>query len=130
MRSRSRIKLIFILLLIIAAGLFSRSDNASVLPQFLQDYAGDALWAIALYLFLAFISPGAGAKELCFLALVISFAIEFSQLYQADWINAVRSTRPGGLVLGYGFNWSDLLCYSSGIFLSFVVDSQRRNRWK
>lgn len=128
--SRSRVKLFFLLLFVVAAGLFSRSEHASILPVFVQTYAGDTLWAIALYLFLALFAPGAGAKELFFLSLVISFAVEFSQMYQAEWINSVRHTRVGGLILGFGFKWSDLLCYSSGILLSFVIDNQRRNRWK
>ncbi|MCK5133008.1 MAG: DUF2809 domain-containing protein [Candidatus Sabulitectum sp.] len=124
---RSRTRLFFLFILVVAAGLFSRSGYASVLPQFVQNYAGDTLWALALYLLLAFVSPGAGAKELMFLSLIISFAVEFSQLYQADWINSVRNTGPGGLILGFGFKWSDLLCYFAGIFIGFVIDSQRRN---
>ncbi|MCK5785263.1 MAG: DUF2809 domain-containing protein [Candidatus Sabulitectum sp.] len=119
-----------LLLLVIAAGLFSRSDHASVLPQFLQNYAGDALWALALYLFLAFITPEAGAKDLLFLSLAISFAVELSQLYQADWINSLRGTRVGGLILGFGFKWSDMLCYFTGIFVGFVIDFRRRNLWR
>lgn len=124
---RSRTRLFFLLILVVAAGLFSRSGYASVLPQFVQNYAGDTLWALALYLLLAFVSPGAGAKELMFLSLIISFAVEFSQLYQADWISSVRNTIPGGLILGSGFKWSDLLCYFTGIFIGFVIDSRRRN---
>jgi len=124
---RNRLKLFALLLLVTAAGLFSRSGYASVLPEFVQEYAGDTLWALALYLLLAFVSPGAGAKELLLVSLLISFAIEFSQLYQAGWINSVRNTRAGGLILGFGFKWSDLLCYSSGILTGFVIDSQRRN---
>ncbi len=128
--SRSRVKLFFLLLLVVAAGLFSRSEHASVLPVFLQTYAGDILWALALYIVLAFVSPSAGSKELLMLSVIIAFAVEFSQLYQAEWINSVRHTRAGGLLLGFGFKWSDLLCYSSGILLCFVIDNQRRNRWK
>ena len=124
---RSRLKLFVLLMLVIAAGLFSRSEYSSALPGFIQDYAGDTLWALALYIVLAFFSPGAGEKELLFISLIISFAIEFSQLYQTDWINSVRNTKPGGLILGYGFKWSDLLCYSAGIFTGFVIDSRRRN---
>ena len=128
--SRSRVKLFLLLLLIVAAGLFSRSEHASVLPVFLQTYAGDTLWALALYIFLAFISPSAGSKELMMLSVIIAFSVEFSQLYQAEWINSVRHTRAGGLILGFGFKWSDLLCYSSGILLGFVIDNQSRNRWR
>lgn len=130
MKARSRLKLFFLLLLVVAAGLFSRSDYASVLPQFLQTYAGDTLWSLALYIFLAFVSPRAGAKELLLVALLISFGVEFSQKYQADWINSLRNTTPGGLILGFGFKWSDLLCYTAGILFGFVIDFQKRTFWK
>ncbi len=57
-------------------------------------------------------------------ALLFSFGIEFSQLYHAPWIDAVRHTRLGGLVLGFGFLWSDLLCYSVGIAVGVAVERQ------
>jgi len=125
-RRRSRLKLFLLLLIVIAAGLFSRSSYASVLPEFIHEYAGDTLWALAIYICLAFISPEAGAGEIFFISLVISFAVELSQLYQADWINSVRDTKPGGLILGFGFKWSDLFCYITGILTGFVIDFQRR----
>jgi len=124
----SRAGLLLVLCLVVTAGLFSRSDAAHILPQFVQNYAGDTLWAVALYLVLALRSPVAKADELMLISLIIAFGIEFSQLYQADWINAVRRTVPGGLILGFGFKWSDLLCYSAGIFAVFVIDTGRRNR--
>ena len=123
---RSRVKLFFLLLLVLAAGLFSRSEHASVLPVFVQTYAGDTLWALALYIFLTFISPSAGSKELMMLSVIVAFSIEFSQLYQAEWINSLRNTVPGGLILGFGFKWSDLVCYSAGIFIGFLFDSLKR----
>ncbi len=127
---RSRLKLIVLLLLVVGAGLFSRSEYASALPGFVEQYAGDTLWALALYTFLAFVSPGAAAKELLLLSVLISFAIEFSQLYQADWINSIRSVKIGGLILGFGFRWSDLLCYTTGVLIGFAVDFRRRNMWR
>ena len=53
----------------------------------------------------------------CVLALVFSYLIEISQLYHAPWIDAIRSTALGGLVLGFGFLWSDILCYTVGVLL-------------
>jgi hypothetical protein len=97
---------------------------------FIQQYAGDTLWALALYTFLAFVSPGAAAKELLLLSVFISYAVEFSQLYQADWINSIRSVKIGGLILGYGFSWSDMLCYTTGILVGFAVDFRKRNLWR
>jgi len=56
------------------------------------------------------------------IALVFSYLIEFSQLYQATWINSLRANRIGGLVLGYGFLWSDLLCYTVGIAFGIMIE--------
>jgi glycopeptide antibiotics resistance protein len=55
------------------------------------------------------------------IALTLSYAIELSQLYQAAWINGIRDTRLGGLLLGHGFLWSDLLCYTVGITFGALV---------
>jgi len=53
---------------------------------------------------------------------VTSFAGEFSQLYQADWINAVRHTTPGHLVLGSGFHAMDLLAYGVGVAVGAATE--------
>jgi hypothetical protein len=42
------------------------------------------------------------------LALAFSFAVEFSQLYHAPWIDALRGYRLGTLVLGDTVGWGDL----------------------
>ena len=34
--------------------------------------------------------------------------VEESQLYHASWIDSIRGTTLGALVLGHGFLWSDL----------------------
>ncbi|MFR3072503.1 MAG: DUF2809 domain-containing protein, partial [Paeniclostridium sp.] len=56
------------------------------------------------------------------LAFLFSFSIEISQLYQAQWINNIRNTIIGGLILGHGFLFEDLISYSIGIILGCVVD--------
>jgi glycopeptide antibiotics resistance protein len=55
-------------------------------------------------------------------ALLFSFSIEISQLYHSQWIDLLRKTRIGGLVLGYGFLWSDLLSYTVGIGVGLLIE--------
>ena len=43
------------------------------------------------------------------------------RMNHARWI-AVRRTTLGGLVLGFGFLWSDLACYTVGIGLGMVLE--------
>ncbi|RYD65368.1 MAG: DUF2809 domain-containing protein, partial [Verrucomicrobiaceae bacterium] len=92
------------LVMVIVAGLVSRSGWArGYLPEFVRDYAGDALWALMVFLGLGFIFPKARTGVIALAALGISFAVEFSQTYRAEWIDGIRATRVGGLVLGRGW---------------------------
>lgn len=42
------------------------------------------------------------------IALCGAWAVEFSQLYHAPWLDTIRMTTPGRLVLGSTFNGPDL----------------------
>ena len=114
---RRRVYYALALALVIVAGLASRSSAAAALPAFVKAYAGDTLWALALFLFLALLLPRKRTTTLALLALALAFTVEVSQLYHAPWIDSLRGTRLGGLILGFGFLWSDLLCYTAGILL-------------
>jgi hypothetical protein len=61
-------------------------------------------------------------KQIAFFSLLFCYAIEVSQLYQAPWINAIRNTTLGALVLGSGFLWSDLLAYALGVGMAFLIE--------
>jgi hypothetical protein len=111
----------------IALGLVSRRFAAS-LPEFVRLYAGDALWAAAVYFLAATLSPRTRIAWLAAGTLTFAFAIEASQLYHAPWIDGVRSTRLGALVLGQGFLWSDLVCYTIGVIAAALVDQAMSRR--
>jgi hypothetical protein len=106
-------------LVCVPVGLASR-EWAYLLPSFPALYAGDTIWAMLVYFLMR--SVIADLKTSFIAALVFSFAIEFLQLYHASWIEAIRNTKIGGLILGFGFLWSDLLCYSVGILLAALID--------
>ena len=111
----------------IALGLASRRFAAS-LPDFVRLYAGDALWAATVYFLAATLWPRARIAWLAAGTLTFAFVIEASQLYHAPWIDGVRSTRFGALVLGQGFLWSDLVCYTIGVIAAAVVDQAMSRR--
>jgi len=112
--TKNRAVYLLLLLLTIAAGLLSRS---SLIPpaSFIGTYAGDTLWAMAVFWSLAFLAPRQPTWKLATIALLIAFGVEASQLYHAPWIDDLRSIRLVALILGSGFLWSDLLCYTTGI---------------
>lgn len=113
---RNRLHLAVGCALVIAMGLASRHWPA-FFPAVLGKYPGDALWAWMVMLGWAWLKPAASTLHLAMLAWVTSCAVEFSQLYQAPWINAVRGTTLGHLVLGSGFSWADIGAYAVGVVL-------------
>ncbi len=106
---------------LIFLGLFSRKAG-HLLPHFIAQYAGDTLWAMLIYFLTRGIFRVKTSQFIFILSVSFCFLIEFSQLYQADWINNVRSTTLGSLILGHGFLCSDLICYLVGIFISISID--------
>ena len=119
---RRRICCAALALLIPPLGIAVRA-NARHLPEFLAFYAPDTLWAIMVYVVVVCLAPRLSAKQVALLALGFACLVECSQLYQAPWINELRATKVGGLLLGFGFLWSDLVCYTAGIAIGVVLDS-------
>ena len=109
-------------------GLASRRYWGAV--PFVRAYVGDALWALMVFFGIALLRPQWPTKRIALATLLFSFGIEFSQLYHAPWIDSVRATRLGGLVLGFSFVRSDLLCYGVGILIGWLVDRRLTvKRW-
>jgi hypothetical protein len=106
---------------VIALGLASRRFP-SLSPGFLGKYPGDALWALMVFLGWGLLKPRASTRHLATFALIVSWLVEFSQLYQAPWLNSVRGTTLGHLVLGAAFSWLDLAAYAAGVLAGVVVD--------
>jgi hypothetical protein len=60
--------------------------------------------------------------QVAVIAFLISCAVEFSQLYHAPWIDAIRATRLGALAIGSTFNWPDFLAYGVGVGVGAMVE--------
>lgn len=113
---KTRIKYFLLIATTIVIGLLSR--HFKVIPLFI----GDILWATMVYFIMRFLFINKSQAFVISASLLFCFAIEFSQLYKAPWINGIRHTLFGRLVLGEGFLWSDLLCYVVGIALAVLID--------
>jgi hypothetical protein len=119
--NRNRFLYIILLFITILTGLASRHFS-NILPQWVHSYLGDTLWAFMVFLMFGFIFPGKDTRWIAIYALVFSFGIEISQLYHSSWIDALRANRLGGLILGFGFLWSDLICYTVGVSFGCVME--------
>lgn len=119
---RRRLWLLVCLVAVIALGLASR-NFPSLFPAIFGKYPGDALWAMMVFVGLAFIKPRASTTGLAVLAFAISCAVELSQIYQAPWLNEIRGTTIGHLALGSTFSWFDIVAYAVGVLISSVIDA-------
>ncbi len=120
-----------LLLATIGLGLATRRDPAAF-PAFIAEYGGDTLYAtlwvqlVGLplsWLATARLAAPRAPWRVALTALLVCFVIEFSQGWDVGWLNAVRATTMGGLVLGHGFLASDLVCYAVGCMLGWGIES-------
>ncbi|OQR56887.1 DUF2809 domain-containing protein [Bacillus sp. CDB3] len=124
---RNRLLYAMFTIVVIILGLSSRKF-AFALPDLLNDYLGDALWALMIFTGFGFLFPKIEMKKLAFISLIFCYGIEISQLYHAEWIDSIRATTLGGLVLGYGFLWSDLVAYTIGVGVGMLCESMLRKK--
>jgi len=106
---------------VLALGLLSRTDLAAPIPLY-SGYGGDTLWAMFVYLSLRILAPSLQTRTVLLSTLAFSYFIELSQLYHAPWIDEIRMTTLGALVLGYGFLWTNIICYSVGASFCALVE--------
>jgi glycopeptide antibiotics resistance protein len=123
---RNRILYLFLIISTIALGLASR---AAFIPEFIYPYLGDVFYALMIFWMTRLLFPRISSEKAALISILFCFLIEFSQLYQAEWINEIRRTRLGGLILGFGFLWSDLVSYvvggMIGLGLEYVLEKSR-----
>jgi hypothetical protein len=79
-----------------------------------------------VYWGIAWLIPNASIKKVAVLALLVSCVDEISQLYQAPWINSIRRTTLGHLVLGSTFSWLDMLAYTVGVAAGATIERLSR----
>ncbi|WP_338785900.1 DUF2809 domain-containing protein [Metabacillus sp. FJAT-53654] len=91
-------------------------------PNEITVHLGDVFWASMVFFLFRLLLQQRSILITILFSVIFSFGIEISQLYQSDWINSIRNTLIGGLILGRGFLWIDLLRYSLGILISVVIE--------
>ena len=113
---KTRIYYFLFICFIVILGLVSRKID------FIPLAVGDILYAVMIYFVVRFLFVRSSKIFVAIASLLVCFAIEFFQLYQATWIVEIRNTTFGHLVLGQGFLWSDLLAYAFGILVAYILE--------
>jgi hypothetical protein len=118
MQRNRKIYLLFIIITILI-GLISRID---IISNFITNYLGDYLYAVLFFLIFGFLFTKAKSYKILIVSLLFCYGIEFLQLYQADWINFIRSYKVSRLFLGNNFQWNDIISYSLGALTCYVLE--------
>lgn len=113
-----RLQYFIIVLIVITSGIISR--KIPMIPLFI----GDVLYAVMVYFIIRMLFLKLLPIKTALTSLVLCFLIEFSQLYQANWIIEIRKTFLGHHILGQEFLWSDLMAYIFGIAMAFLLDKK------
>lgn len=117
MKTTVRIRLIYALLILIVIILGLLSRKTAIVPLIV----GDILYAIMMFFIIRFFFLRSSYRNIALISLSICYLIETSQLYSTPWIDQVRNTTLGALVLGRGFLWSDMLAYTIGVAICMLT---------
>lgn len=122
-RARRR-RLLVSAVLVVGAGLVTHISGTGPIA----DFAGDALYAVMIYLVIAIAFPRAAFWLVVATALALCTLIECFQLTGLPGLWA-ESFWPVRLVLGVGFDARDLVAYAGGAGAATLVDVMvSRNR--
>ena len=94
------------------------------LPFFINVWIGDFLWATMLYWFCRIFFLSVESKKLALSLILFCWFIEASQSFHTPSLDAFRNTTFGGLLLGHGFLWSDIIAYTAGIICAYFVENK------
>lgn len=90
-------------------------------PEWIRDNIGGVLYVVFWILFAACLRPHWPGRGIAAGVFVATCAIEFLQLWHPAWLQALRKTLPGRLVLGSDFAWSDFPAYLAGALLGWAI---------
>lgn len=113
-----RMALLISIIIIVPLGYIVRFYGSA--PEWLNDLFGSIAYEIFWILLIAFLFPKASPFWTAVGVCLSTCAIEFLQLWQPPFLQAIRATIPGRLVLGNIFAWSDFPSYFIGSFLGWV----------
>ena len=113
------------IILTIIIGLLSRTN---LVPKLIYPYLGDYFYALMCFFIIGFLLPKMETLKIAIISISICYIIELSQLYQSDWINNIRNNKLGGLILGFGFLWSDIISYTLGGITGIVLEKMYHTR--
>jgi Protein of unknown function (DUF2809) len=94
------------------------------LPNYLNIWIGDYCWTMMVWFGFRALFPGVSREKTVVGLVLFSWSVELSQLWHTVWLDAFRSTWLGGLLIGHGFLWSDMVAYLAGILTGYWIEKK------
>jgi hypothetical protein len=91
-----------------------------ILPEFISDAAGGIAYELFWILLVLTLFPRANIRLTVISVCLTTCTIEFLQLCQPPWLQAIRTTLLGRLLLGSTFSWLDFPPYFIGSSLGLL----------
>jgi hypothetical protein len=117
----SRKRLFLILLLLIPIGLSTKFYQGPF-EQWVHLYAGDIFYPMFWYFLVRFVWPRFPYVWCAVSVFGFCALVEVSQLWRPAFLQTLRRTFLGAVVLGSGFDWPDFVYYAIGIGLAVGID--------
>lgn len=114
-----RLIYLIVLIFIICTGLYTKNMTGKITE--IIDII-DVVWSMMVYFLFRIVFINWTIKKVAAFGIMFSFIVELSQLYHSDWIDKLRNTFLGGIILGSEFVLTDLLAYLVGIGFAAVID--------
>ncbi len=106
------------IILLIPIGLISRRIG------WIPAETGDALWAMMVFCLWRIVLQNKKLPLVAITSLAHCYLVEFSQMITWRWLVSFRQTFIGHMMLGQRFLWIDLLAYSIGIIVIYMIFSK------
>ena len=108
---------------IIACGLALRRFGLGLgLPSSVVKYGGSVLWGTMVFFLVVILAPRWSRWRIAAISAAIAIGVELFRLVHAPWLDAIRLTIAGALLLGRIFSPWDILAYGVGIIFGMLLD--------
>lgn len=118
-RCRKRLFLSAVFAALIPLGYYLRFR--APIPAGARDSSGGALYVILFVVLGAIVFADSAPFRIAFVVVVATCVLEFLQLWHPRWLEVLRATWPGRVLLGTTFGWNDFPPYFAGGFAGWLL---------
>jgi hypothetical protein len=123
-----RLILFYLLFLLIPIGILSKFYQG-IFQDWINNSLGGILYVIAWIAFILLIKPRLNPKWVAVLVFLATAFLEILQLWHPPFLEVIRSTLIGRLLLGTTFVLSDFIYYAIGCILSGWIFTALKSRF-